>query len=82
VKSAYGIIVVGDSMAPEFEPGDVALVNPTLPPRPNVTCVFYSEPPEGGHPTAQIKRLVRVSADHWHVRAIQPTNGREGPNFS
>lgn len=77
VRAAYGIIVVGESMAPEFEPGDVALVNPTLPPRPNVTCVFYSEPPEGGSASATIKRLVRVTSDHWIVRQFNPEPGEK-----
>src|SRR5437016_10049945 len=31
VKGGYGLIVVGESMCPEFEPGDIALVNPHLP---------------------------------------------------
>jgi transcriptional regulator with XRE-family HTH domain len=40
VKAGYGVLVVDDSMAPEFRAGDTALVNPHLPPRAGDTCVF------------------------------------------
>lgn len=33
VRDAYGVIVFSDEMAPLFRPGDVALVNPNIPPR-------------------------------------------------
>jgi transcriptional regulator with XRE-family HTH domain len=40
VRDGYGVIVVEDSMVPEFRSGDIALVNPHLPPRAGDTCVF------------------------------------------
>jgi transcriptional regulator with XRE-family HTH domain len=79
VRGGYGLIIVGESMCPEFEPGDIALVNPHLPPVPDVTSVFYSESTEG-EVRASVKRLVRVAADAWHVRQWNPPAG-EKPDF-
>ena len=57
VKDSYGVLVVDDTMAPEFEAGDTALVHPHLPPRAGDTCVFRND--ESGH--VCIRRLRRVS---------------------
>ena len=43
VKGAYGLYVTGESMVPEFEPGDVAIINPHLPIVSDVSCIFYAE---------------------------------------
>ena len=74
VTHAYAIIVVEDSMVPEFEPGDYALVHPHQPPRAGHTCVFYAQAADGSV-EALIKRLRRVTADAWHVREW---NGLDG----
>src|SRR5262249_21310005 len=42
VRDAYGIIVGDDSMSPEARSGDIALINPHVPPRAGDTCVFRS----------------------------------------
>lgn len=75
VARAYGIIVVGESMTPEFEPGDVALVNPHLPPTAGHTYVFYAE--GDGEARATIKRLEKVSSGVWHVRQWNPSRGQK-----
>ncbi len=80
VRDAYGIIVVEDSMSPEFEPGDIALVHTHLPPAIGHTCVFYAER-EDGTVEALIKRLRRVAADAWQVRQWNPLEG-EKADFS
>ena len=74
VRSAYGIIIVEDSMSPEFEPGQIALVHPHLPAQVGATCIFYSKA-EDGTDRAIIKRLRRVTADSWHVRQWNPPEG-------
>lgn len=74
VRDAYGLYVVGESMAPEFEPADIALVNPTLPPLPGKPCIFYAE--IHGEARATIKRFQRVSASHWFVYQHNPPPGR------
>lgn len=66
VKDAYGIIITEDSMAPELRSGDIALVNPHLPPRAGHTCVFRSELPDHTFLSCT-KFLRRQTADAWHV---------------
>lgn len=73
VKNAYGLFVVGESMAPEFDPGDIALVNPILPAIAGKPCIFYSE--KDGEARATIKRYQRATADKWHVFQHNPPRG-------
>lgn len=40
VRGGYGIIVKGTSMVPAYWEGDIALVNPHLPPARDTDCVF------------------------------------------
>src|SRR5712692_8359456 len=70
VRDAYAIYITGESMIPEFEPGDLAIVNPNLPPIAGVTCIFYGE--QAGAARATIKRLRRQTPDAWHVRQWNP----------
>ncbi len=73
VKSAYGLYVVGQSMIPEFEPGDIALVNPILPPISEKPCIFYTE--IHGEARATIKRYLRATANQWIVYQHNPPRG-------
>ena len=71
VPSGFGIIIVGDSMEPAFEIGDIALVDPTKPPRPgDDVLLIHRDHHQDVH--ALIKRLVGVSADEWQVRQWNP----------
>lgn len=70
VRRAYGLIIVGQSMVPAYEPGDTALINPNLPTLGGHTYVFYAVRP--GEDRATIKWLVRASAEHWHVQQWNP----------
>lgn len=71
VRDGYGIIIVSESMVPEFRPGDTALVHPHLAPAHGEAAVFYSED-AGGEVLVTIKSLVRVTATHWHVQQWNP----------
>jgi transcriptional regulator with XRE-family HTH domain len=73
VKTAYGLIVVGESMIPEFDPGDIALVNPILPAMAMKPCIFYAE--KHGEARASIKRFLRANADKWLVYQHNPPRG-------
>lgn len=73
VRDAYGLYVVGESMAPEFDPGDIALVNPILPAMPGKPCIFYSE--RQGEARATIKRFLRATNGQWHVFQHNPPHG-------
>lgn len=75
VRDAYGLHIVGESMVPEFEPGDVALVNPALPIIGNTTCIFYTE--VDGEARATIKRLRRATPESWLVRQWNPPEGQK-----
>lgn len=76
VKDGYGVIVLEDSMSPEFEPGDIALVHPYKPATAGVTCIFKSHSPDGTI-RAVIKRLRRVTGEAWHVRQWNPPQGEK-----
>lgn len=75
VSKSYGVIVVGESMVPEFRPGDTALVNPHLPPERGSTFVFFSE--TYGDRRATIKHLVRWSEGLWYLRQWSPPRGQK-----
>jgi phage repressor protein C with HTH and peptisase S24 domain len=73
VRRAYGLYITGESMVPEFEPGDIALVNPHLPVVPDTTCIFYGA--QEGEVLATIKRLRRKTGDSWYLRQWNPPEG-------
>jgi transcriptional regulator with XRE-family HTH domain len=70
VKGAYGMYVVGESMAPDFEPGQVAVINPNMPFVSNKPYIFYAD--KAGEPRATIKRLRRATPDTWYVTQHNP----------
>jgi transcriptional regulator with XRE-family HTH domain len=67
VRDGYGVIVADDSMSPEARSGDVALVNPHVPPRIGDTCVFRSPPRDGASIHSSIKHLRKVTERDWLV---------------
>lgn len=76
VRDGYAVLVVGDSMIPAFEPGDIAVVNPRLPPMKNVDMIFIAGD-ERGEFRASIKRLLRWSPDEWFVLQFNPALGKD-----
>lgn len=76
VRDAYGMMVVGTSMIPEFEPGHVAVVNPHLPPVTGRSCIFYTED-KAGQARATIKRFRRQTMDQWFVTQHNPPEGQK-----
>ena len=71
VTGAYGVLILGDSMSPAYEAGDLALVNPSLPPRPRNFCIFQGTRADGT-PLALVKRLVRENSTNWSVQQYEP----------
>jgi Peptidase S24-like len=71
VKSAYGVYVVGESMSPAYEQGDIALVHPGLPPRREID-VILTKVDSHGTPEVLIKHLVGWSDTDWLVRQYNP----------
>lgn len=70
VREAYGLVVTGSSMEPEFRPGDTLLINPRSPLIGGESYVFYAE--RDGEARATVKNLRRASAEAWYVRQWNP----------
>lgn len=70
VKDGYAIYLSGESMSPEFEPGDILLVNPRLPAISGSACVFYSIHED--EVKVRAKRLLNSSSDSWRVQQHNP----------
>lgn len=71
VRDGYAVLVVGDSMEPVFEAGDMAVVNPRLPPRKDKNVVLVSRESEGEF-VATIKRLLGWTDKDWKLRQFNP----------
>jgi phage repressor protein C with HTH and peptisase S24 domain len=71
VRDGYAVIVVGESMEPAFEAGDLAIVNPRLTPIRNKDAIFISGGRDGEF-IASIKRLIRSTSDAWIVKQFNP----------
>jgi phage repressor protein C with HTH and peptisase S24 domain len=77
---AYAVEIVGDSMAPRFEPGERAFVSPRAPVRPGDDVVVQlnaNGDPEHSDIAGQvtevlIKRLVRRTAKFVELRQFNP----------
>lgn len=78
VKNPFAFYVIGTSMSPAIEHGDQVVVNPVLPVRPGVDCVFIHEDGNGTM-LALVKRLLRSNADHWRVRQFNPPKDYDLP---
>jgi phage repressor protein C with HTH and peptisase S24 domain len=74
VKDAYGLLVTGNSMAPEYKNGEMAIVEPSLPVVPDEVYIFYAE--KDGEARATIKHLRRATAERWLVRQHNPPEGQ------
>jgi transcriptional regulator with XRE-family HTH domain len=71
VRAGYGVYVVGESMRPAYEQGDVALVHPSAPPRRNADVILTRQEADGTQHVL-IKRLVGWTPDSWRVRQYNP----------
>ena len=78
VQGGYGILVVDDLMTPEFDTGDIVLINPHLPPIPNSTYLFYSI--ADGKMIGRFHRLLKISPDQWTVETWHPDKDVEQLN--
>ena len=72
VKGGYGLLIVGESMIPAFWPGDMALVNPHLPPARQKNVILYHTPPHGGDVEAIVKQLNGWNEREWHLQQYNP----------
>lgn len=72
VQGAYGLIVDGSSMNPEFWEGDIAWINPHLKPARGRNHVFFHTPPGGEDAEAIIKRLNGWNDREWQLEQWNP----------
>lgn len=83
-EEAYALIIAASVMEPEFFAGDIAYINPDLPPIQNTTCVFYEDDELTRHIVA---RLDKVADSHWITttwnvrgkRQSQPLDRKQWP---
>lgn len=71
VPDAYGVLVIGESMSPAFEPGDIAMVNPRLPALRGKDALFIASEDEGDF-RAAIKRFKRVTTSDFIAEQFNP----------
>lgn len=76
VRDGYAVVVVGESMVPAFEPGDMAIVNPRLAPMRNKHHIIVQES-ENGEFRATIKRILGWTSSDWQLEQYNPPPGRE-----
>lgn len=73
VKDAYALYVLGESMVPWREHGDLVYVHPHLPVKPNdYVVVQLKQETDGGPIPAYIKRLVRRTAKDVQLLQYNP----------
>lgn len=77
VKNGFAMYLVGDSMAPKYEQGDLILINPDIPYKIN-DFVLISRQLDGQF-AAIVKRLVQVRKDTWVVKQYHPEKTFELP---
>lgn len=71
VRNGYACYVIGDSMSPAYEQGDLLLIHPARPVRPGDDCVFVRDQGDGSQ-QALVKRLLRIAPEKWRVRQFNP----------
>jgi transcriptional regulator with XRE-family HTH domain len=76
VRDGFAVLIVGESMVPVFEPGDLAVINPRLPPMRNKDTIFIADE-VGDQFTATIKRLINWNEREWHVRQFNAPHGQK-----
>ena len=74
VSDGYAVLVVGESMIPAFRPGQIAIVNPRLPPMRGREMLFRQLQQDGSF-IGSIKHLVRWTVAEWHVEQFNPLEG-------
>jgi len=74
IRGAYGVLVKGNSMALEYNEGDIAYVDPNRHPKEGDPCVFQCHS-DHGEVQAIIKYLARspdASETLWYVKQTRP----------
>lgn len=70
VRNGFAMYIVGDSMSPAFEQGDLAFINPHVPYRSGNDVLIFRD--WEGEQAAVVKRLVRATTDDWQLEQFNP----------
>lgn len=70
VLGAYALLVTQDSMIPVYRPGDIVLVNPNIPARPDNDVVARKR--EDGHHFVHLATFLKQDAGGWFGRMWWP----------
>lgn len=76
VKDAYAVLVTGESMQPVYDPGDMVLINPKLPPQKGKDAIFVAGEAVGDF-RASIKRFMGATDVHWLAKQFNPPDGQK-----
>jgi len=71
VKDAFAFYNVGTAMSPAIEHADQVIVNPAVPVRAGIDCVFLQEVPDGTLLGA-IRRPIGLQEQGWTARQFNP----------
>jgi transcriptional regulator with XRE-family HTH domain len=71
VRDGFAVLVVGESMVPAFRPGDMAIVNPRLPPMRGKDHIFTQQGADGSF-RASIKHLRGYTQEEWQLEQYNP----------
>ena len=75
VRDGYGVVVVGESMVPVYEPGDIVIVNPRLPPMKGKHHILTSGDTDGEF-IGTIKKVVGWTDAEWRLEQYNPPDGQ------
>ena len=78
VRGAFAVYVIGDSMEPRYEQGDMILVHPSRPVQRDDDVLLVAEAEDGGR-AALIKRLLAWTGETWSVRQYNPPRDYDLP---
>lgn len=73
VKGAFGMYVIGDSMEPVYDQGDMLLIHPHKPVYKNDDVIVSMTSPDGGESRVLIKRLVKMTSDEVKLYQFNPS---------
>jgi len=70
VNGGFGFYMIGESMSPAYEPGDMILCHPTRPPYAGQDVLAICR--NGGNHCALVKRLLRHDTRSLRLRQFNP----------
>ncbi len=79
VTKGFAVYVVGDSMSPAYEQGDMVFVHPGLPVNRGDDALLVSRPEAGGDWNAIVKRVLGWSDKVWKLQQFTPKKDFDEP---